>query len=250
MREAGFTEKPPEMHIDPDDQRLFDALRKIDKQSIKELTPEERQKIGEQIMELNINFFEHNDWEMPETDWQKIILKFSQKNPGLIIRREDKEAVFDVISKKNTLDISFKDKIHKGDGYPNASCLGEGASGLITPLTRGFSGNSFNYVVGFERSKDLRVRTVNYQNFPHYSSQLDTAIKKGDTAHAQEIDNVRIVDGQVPYEDIKFILLTTPRVIFPEDQMTDLEEDNPQIKRINRLFLPKEKSVPAEQAPT
>lgn len=167
--------------------------------------------------------------------WQDKMREIVQHNPSLLIRRENPETLLKSIGMKAPLNMGFAaDEQHSEEAYPNAAELGTDLNGLRVPATLGFGSlgkGALIFMVGFKPGENIQVEHLPKGKFEH--------LKDPDRSR------IRMVKGDVPYENIKFILCRFPYHLFPKDQMTEkelkLNEDleNKKIKNlppITRLY--------------
>jgi hypothetical protein len=175
---------------------------------------------------------------------EEMIQILARKNPGMIVRRETPKPLLNVLSKGERLQIRFDPEAHGKKAYPNAGVLGDDGFGLKIPFQRGFGkideteGGQGKTVciVGFMPGEGIRSKTIPRDEYPHYPNGRERGL-------------IRMVEGEVPSEDIRFILLRIPRSHVPDDFLTDREEelDKQFISRVFVFneFLEKEKTEAA-----
>lgn len=165
----------------------------------------------------------------PVGNFTQVMRDYASQYPNLIVRREDPQRLLSIIASKGALEIRFDTDAHGGRAYPNAGVLGGDAGGLRVPYQRGFGrlrseengAGCVVTVVGFEQSDSVTARSLPADEYLHYNNPTERPY-------------VRMVEGTVSFESIKFVILLIPRSYFPEEMMTDseLNQDTPYISRL------------------
>ena len=83
-------------------------------------------------------------------------------------------------------------------------------------------------IVGFLPGPDLRIERLGQDEYPHYRNQPERSM-------------IRMIEGEVPLDNLRFLLLRFPKVQIPEDFLTDDELDDDELLFANRVFLFNEK---------
>lgn len=205
----------------------------------KRILDKENKDIEKDIQRLSgtlTEFLEKNGAHKFEA-WQDKMREIVQANPSLLIRRENPEPLLSAIANEDPLKIEFSaHDAHAEEAYPNAAELGTDLEGLKIPATAGFGslgGGAVIFMIGFKPGKDMKIDHLPKDKFGHYQGP-DRA-------------RVRMVSGEVPFENIRFVLCRFPYHLFPKDEMTDQEiglagdEDGPARKKkplppITRLY--------------
>ena len=161
--------------------------------------------------QLHYNLFKDNfekNSAVEYAEWQKKLEEIARSGK-IIVRRENFERILNVLEKKQSL------QIHNSEDYgkqPNAAVLGNDLSGLKIALAGGFESigdGSVVVTVGFKPSENLTLQDLPGSQFVNFQGG--------------ERQLTKIAEGEVPFKDIKFILLRMPRNFFPEEEMTDFE---------------------------
>lgn len=152
--------------------------------------------------------------------WQEKLQEMEDRDKELIVRREDPQKLFDALFLKS--DLQIRPSTEHGI-QPNAAMLGSDLSGLRVALAGGFGKVGKGSVVvtaGFTPSENFNVKNIPDDEFINFQGK-DRRLAK-------------MVDGKIPFEDIKFVLLRMPADFFPEDKMTDdeLERESAHIQRM------------------
>lgn len=161
----------------------------------------------------------------PAPDADRTLRELVRQHSGLIVRRENPRVLLQALATDQSIPIRFDPDAHSGEPYPNAALLGSGLEGLRIPYQRGFSKietGALIFIIGFLPSDTATVRRLSKDTYPHYTG-LDRSL-------------VRMVDGEVPLSNLRFLSVRFPRRIFPEDRMTDFELEHEHVGHISRLF--------------
>ncbi|MBI2099316.1 hypothetical protein HYT45_02790 [Candidatus Uhrbacteria bacterium] len=184
---------------------------------------EKKRELTERLAKDIANYFEKQG-ATEHKEWEQKLRQIVSENKSLIVRKEYPKTVFDLAKNKDRLKIKFSETAHGGEEYPNAAIMGGDLAGLRTPFTRGFGKvetGAVVMIIGFAPGEHLSVKQLPRDRYLHY--------------RGRERSNVRMVEGDVPFEDIKFIMLRLPRRLVPEPMMTDDELDS-ETPYISRLF--------------
>lgn len=162
---------------------------------------------------------------------EEAIQRLARMHPGMIVRRESPKMLMNALSKGEDLEIHFDPNAHAGKAYPNAGVLGDDAFGLRIPFQRGFGkideaeGGKGKTVciVGFVPGKDIQSKPIPRDAYPHYREGRERTL-------------IRMVEGDVPAEDIRFVLFRIPASHVPDDFLTHREQELEQ-KFISRVFV-------------
>ncbi len=168
--------------------------------------------------------------------------RLAQQDPGMIVRRESPKSFIDALENEKPLPIRFDPEAHGGDPYPNAGVLGDDGFGLRIPFQRGFGGVSSEEggkgkiisIIGFVPGASIHAVPMPLAMYPHY--------KQG-----KERSMIRMVEGEVLPEDVRFFMVRIPRIHVPDSFLTEAEaaaEEENEEKRfpfISRLFVFNEK---------
>jgi len=179
--------------------------------------------IREMLDQLSAFFVEEG--AAPSPDVERTLRELVQEHPRLIVRRENPRALLQALAANQPLPIRFDPGAHSGEPYPNAALLDSGLEGLRIPYQRGFSTietGALVFVIGFTPSEEMRVQPIPKDAYAHYAGA--------------DRSRVRMVDGVVSRDDLRFVLVRFPRRMFPEDRMTDMELEREQVAHISRLF--------------
>lgn len=174
--------------------------------------------------QLHYDLFKDNfekNGAVESLNWQKKLEEIARSGK-IIVRRENFEKILNVLEKKQSLQIHSSEDRGK---QPNAAILGNDLSGLKIALAGGFESigdGSVVVTVGFKPSENLMLQDLPASQFVNF---------QGGERHL-----TKIVEGEVPFKDIKFLLLRMPRDFFPEEEMTNFElEKKP--AHIQRMYL-------------
>ncbi|MCX6763963.1 MAG: hypothetical protein NTZ97_04550 [Candidatus Moranbacteria bacterium] len=220
-----------EANIFPGKDRLVlneSALGKIERIERELLANSADNKSKEELLKTVEDLFK-NTGAMEFDDWSKEMYEISKENPSLIVRREKPENLNEALNKKENLEIELGNRKGNLDFYPNASLLDQDLSGLKIATKEGFGKvgeGSVVFVVGFNPDKKLEIHNPTKD----FKSNLKP----------QEVAKIRMVEGNVPFDKIKFVFVRIPRKFFPESRMTEeeMEQESP---FIFRLFALREK---------
>lgn len=202
----------------PKQTNSLDVLQTLDAALV---DSEERQK---EFIEYVRNFFEQNKYQEIQ-EWQRALQQLQAQNPGMMVRREDPQRIFDLVEKEKPYELSFQKGVHSDEPYPNVALLGADCSGLKQVYTRGFAGIGKNTitVLGFTPEGLSLVKKLPHDKYEHYS--------------ATDRETVRMAEGEIGKDQVKFVLLRMPRKVFPESYLTDEEIDTP-TPYITRMYIP------------
>lgn len=164
-------------------------------------------------------------------DGEGAIQRLARMHPGMIVRRESPKTLMNALSKGEDLEIRFDPAAHAGKAYPNAGVLGDDAFGLRIPYQRGFGmideaeGGKGKTVciIGFVPGKDVHAKSIPRGAYPQYREGRERGL-------------IRMVEGDVPQEDIRFVLFRIPASHVPDDFLTHREQELEQ-KFISRVFV-------------
>lgn len=169
-----------------------------------------------------------------EEDFNTYLHFIAAKYPGVgtntecvIVRREDPKVLLHAVETGEPINIRFREDIHVGAAYPNASVLGWDASGLRIPYQRGFGKvgtGKIIAVIGFvPNTEKMHVFPLPKGTYAHYSDSV-------------EREKIRMVEGDVFPEDLKFVIFRFPRNVFPKSEMTEAEFENEKVFHISRVY--------------
>lgn len=136
-------------------------------------------------------------------DVNKLYWKFAASNT--VVRREDPWKVLEAVGGA-PYTIAFR----AGEPYANAAEFGPAGEGMKNAILEGHAGDAVVTVVGFDRG-NVSVKPV---------PQEKLLAKRG-------LDRryVRAVSGTVPQESIRFVVVRVPKKIFPENELTEADEE-------------------------
>jgi len=133
------------------------------------------------------------------------------KGERLILRRDDPRLLVQNIVNDKDYEINFDEKV----GYEYANCVEwntlDGINGLQNTFIEGWAQlGGIVAVVGFKKGKDLELKTPddNFKEFFKLNRDL-----------------VRIGQGKVSNDNIKFVIFRIPEDRFPENELTEQEEE-------------------------
>lgn len=214
----------------PREKNIIEIAEEIEKTMLAK--KEKKEKDKKMYYELFKKYFEENG-AVEYDEWQSKLGEIERKSGKIIVRRENPEAFLAVLKSKKSLPITTSAEHGK---QPNAALLGNDLSGLRLALAGGFGKigkGSAAITVGFEPSESLSIREIpdgKFTNFSGYERSL-----------------VKIAQGDVPFEKMKFFLLRMPYGLFPESEMTEDEQEK-EPASIQRMFIP-EKYQKKEKGP-
>ncbi len=167
-------------------------------------------------------------------DWNGEMQNIARIHPNLLVRRERPRVVLDALLSQGHLEITQDDQKHGGKMYPNAGVIGADGYGLRIPYQRGFG--------GIEAEEGGRGKIVSILGFlPNASMEVIPLSDDVSYAHydkdPKERSMVRMVKGNVPVSDIRFLLVRFPRKHVPEEFLTEQELEYEDQKFVNRLFV-------------
>lgn len=219
--------------LENDAKPLVEALNDLENEAMSD--PEGETEAKERYFAKIREFFEGAGWEMEE-DLQAGLTKAAGRQT-IVIRRESPQRVVESIQDHKALEISFGQPgqpDQKREPFANAAILeGGDYSGLKIPYADGFSkigAGSTIFVAGFEaKSSRLNVSMIPSDKYQEKYQGRDRHL-------------VRMVNGTVPPESVKFVIVRFAARVFPEGQMTAQEqeriEDDPQRTHfITRIFI-------------
>lgn len=194
---------------------------------------QERQTIEMKMVEEVKRYFDTNGFaEVVGLEAIQDIMDRANENGVLMVRRESLMNLKETIENHGDYDLTFT--ANHGDPYPNAAYYHEG-DGLKEVYTRGFSqikSGAITFIVGFQPSKEMQIQPIGPQ-FDYYTPQ------------ALEIN--RMVSGPVHFADVKFVLVRYARNSFPDNQLTEDEQEREEdkgLRFVTRLYsFAKDKTV-------
>lgn len=214
----------------PREKSIVEIAEEIEKAMLAK--KEKKEKDKKMYYELFKKYFEENG-AVEYDEWQSKLGEIARKNGKIIVRRENPETFLTVFKNKKNLPIAFSAEHGK---QPNSALLGNDLAGLRLALAGGFGKigkGSVAITVGFEPSENLSIKDVPDGKFTNFSGS--------------ERSLVKIVQGDVPFEKMKFFLLRMPYGLFPESEMTE-DELEKEPASIQRIFIP-EKYQKKEKGP-
>jgi len=155
-------------------------------------------------------------------EWGTKLSEITRLESDLLVRRESPDKIASLVKNHEKLSIEFS----KYGVEPNAAMLGNDLAGLRIALAGGFGKvgkGSVAFTVGFKGTSNLNVESLPKDEYTHFQGQERILTK--------------MVNGEVPFEDVRFILMRMPKSFFPEKYMTDEEQDNENAKHIQRMFV-------------
>lgn len=182
---------------------------------------EERQK---EFIDYVRNFFEQNNYHEIK-EWQDALQRFQVTYPGLMVRREDPQRIFDLVEQEKSYELSFQKGLHSDEPHPNVALLGADFSGLKQVYTRGFAGIGRNTIIvlGFTQEGLSSVKKLPHDKYEHYSRA--------------DRETVRMAEGEIEKDHVRFVLLRMPRKVVPESYLTEQEIDTP-TQFVTRMYMP------------
>lgn len=213
----------PSTHKVPEYTELKVQLDGITKAIDTEKNIEKKVELSQQMYEVIQSYIEDHGGHLND-DFQGTLQNIAKKYSKVIVRRERPEAFLKALDEGRML-VSFNPDAHGGAAYPNAGMLGQDLSGLTIPYTRGFGdigGGSIVLITGVIPGKDLTVMDIPNNSYPYY--------------RGKDRNQVKMIEGKIGIKDLKFVIMRVPRKYFPEENLSEFEEDHEQLKMISRIF--------------
>ncbi|MDD5464153.1 MAG: hypothetical protein PHP62_03315 [Candidatus Moranbacteria bacterium] len=155
-------------------------------------------------------------------EWGVKLGEISKAETGILVRRESPDKVANMVKKHESLSIKFSTY----GVQPNAAVLGDDLSGLRIALAGGFGKvgkGSVVFTLGFKSSPSMQI--TNLPNGEYLQFQ------------GKERMLTKMIAGEVPFENIRFILMRMPKSFFPEKYLTESESEREDTKHIQRMYV-------------
>lgn len=134
---------------------------------------------------------------------------FNQKN--YLVRREDPKKIAYLVGKNQPIKVSLDKEINNEYGNCVSWNYSQGSRGISTAILEGHGElNGLVTIIGFE---------------PNNNATINHNISKNPGQAGTDRALVRAMEGDIRFEDIKFIILRAPAINFPEDEMSDQEKE-------------------------
>lgn len=205
-------------NLSVDQKSAMANLEAIEKTILESKNRDESEK--EKYYNLLRELFEKNG-AVEYENWQAKIREISREG-NIIVRREAADMVEKILENKEKINLSFS---RGQEPYPNSALLESDLEGLQIALAggRGKVGKgSAVFTFGFKPANETKVSDLPKNKFPQFEG------------HKRII--TKITEGNVPFENIKFILLRMPRSFFPENCLTE-EETEKEAHHIQRIYI-------------
>ncbi len=203
MNNESMTQRLPE--------ELEQAIARIKKEDGKRMDPQQRKEIVKMVFDaLKDEFVSLGASYEVDID----TLYRSLPDGSFIVRREDPERVIRAVAQHTDLSIGLDPTLAHHGAYANSVewSRRDGSRGLDTAFLEGVSHlGGIVTVVGSVPGADLEVRSVTPERTP--------------SARGTDRRLVRSVSGRIHPEDIRFVVLRIPSQFFPEDELTDAEQE-------------------------